>query len=34
MIYLAPSVLGADFKKLEYEIRTVSEAGPSTFIWM
>lgn len=27
MIYLAPSVLGADFKKLEYEIRTVSEAG-------
>lgn len=27
MIYLAPSVLGADFKKLESQLSTVSEAG-------
>lgn len=27
MIKLAPSVLGADFKKLEQEIRTVADAG-------
>lgn len=33
MIRLAPSILGADFKRLGEEVRQVAEAGANTSIW-